>query len=219
MSNALFATAATADRADADTGVIWWATDVEGYALAILDYDLFAVRSVNSAWAAAFFKRSAELVAQHTPAVRGCHLRVEHAGLVDLLRRADDAFRDTKPADAIDRSAFDIRPVREHESARWPSTFDERAYAVRPLVGSEKVIKPATGMRIFPWKSINANHLAAQVRRHKPGDPASELVGAFILGVLLGTTKRRMSFFGTPPKKPNPETSPFGPYVRGGRPL
>lgn len=220
----VFATAATADRANAEIGIIWWLTSVEGYALAVADYDLFDVASVNADWVETFFRRSAELVAEHDPATRGCFLRVEHHGLIDLFTRADGAYRETRSGERLDRSAFDIREVEEYEAKKWPATFDERAYAVRPLVDSKKVIRPATGLRRFAWNSIYSNHLAAQVRGHRPGDAPCELVGAFVLGVLLGTTPRSMSFFAAMNRRDAPEAksapSQFaGAYLPGRRPL
>lgn len=221
MTQTVFCTAATADRTDADIGLIWWATGVEGYALEILDYELHETEAINAAWIGEVLARCAELASSRKPAQRGCFVRVEHPGLTELLRRAEEAFSHTNAADRVDSAQYAIRPVKEYEAAKWPTTFDERAYAIRPLVESNKVIRPATRLRRFSWNAIYTNHLAAQVARHKPGAPASELVVAFTLGVLLGTTPQRKSFFDFMDRgdSEDPSSDRFGPYVPGPRPL
>lgn len=218
----IFATAATADQVDAGVGVIWWATHAPGgYALTVLDYQLDEVSAINADWLGSLFARSAELVAEHRPVTHECFVRVEHPGLLDLIKRADAAFRDTKASEKINRSEFDIRPIRGYESAKWPATLDQRTDSVRPLVNSGKVVKLETGLRRFSWRAIRTNHLIAQIKRHRPGDGASagELLQAFVLGVLLGATPRSVSSFGPFPEKGTPSAGPFGSYIQGRRPL
>lgn len=221
----LFATAATADQIDAGVGIIWWAKHAEGgYALTVLDYLIEEMPAVNSGWIGSLFKRSAELDTKHQPATRGCHLRVEHPGLIDVLLRAHSAFRDTRAADAIDRTAFNIGVIRDDETARWPATLDARADAIRPQVNTGKVVKLETGLRRFGFRAIKTNHLISQIKRHRPGDAASagELLHAFVLGVLLGTAPKRTSWFSQPmpgAAKSSPPGSPFGPYFKGSRPF
>lgn len=226
----IFATAATADQTDAGSGVIWWATHAPGgYALTVLDYQLDEVSAINADWISSLFARSAELVAEHRPVTHECFVRVEHPGLLDLIKRADVAFRDTKGSEKVNRSEFDTRPIRGYESAKWPATLDERTDSVRPLVNSGKVVKLETGLRRFGFRAIRTNHLVAQIRRHRPGDAASagELLQAFVLGVLLGTTPRRMSYFEAmgrlldrpETEKSTPSKGPFGGYISGKRPL
>jgi hypothetical protein len=222
----IFATVATADQIDAAIAVIWWATQPPGgFALRVLDYQIAELAAVNSEWIGAVITRSAELEAEHGPAARdGCPIRVEHPGLIDVLRRADAAFRDT-PASARYRSAFDLQPIRDYEAAKWPATLDERADMVRPLVNSGKVVKLETGLARFGFRAIRTNHLVSQIKRHRPGDAASagELLHAFVLGVLLGTTPERMSWFDRPDPgapKSSPGSGPFGgAYLPGRRPL
>jgi hypothetical protein len=220
----MFATAATADQVDAGVGVIWWATHPEGsYAMTAIDYDIFDVAAINSEWLEAFFKRSADLVEKHQPAMRECLLRVEHSGLNNVLKRADDAFRDTPAARTVNRSVFDIRPVKEYETGKWPKSLDERAFEIRPLVDSGKIVKIETGLRRFSFRSIRTNHLIAQVKAHRPGDAttAGELLHAFVLGVLLGTKRRSSSFFDVAAPRTAKSTAskgPFGAYVPGKRP-
>ena len=192
----LFATAATANQVDAGVGVIWWTTHPEGgYALTAIDYDIFDVASINADWLGTFFERSAALVAKHRPSTRGCNLRVEHPGLINILKRADDAYRDTAPK--VDRSQFDIQPVKYYEAKKWPPKLDDRAFSIRPLVDSGKVVKVETGLRRFSFRAIRTNHLIAQIKNHRPGDAesAGELLHAFVLGVLLGTQQRSLSYF------------------------
>lgn len=228
----LFATAATADQNDAGIGLIWWATHPPGeYALTVLDYDLTDMAAVDGEWIGKVFKRSGELLENHKPKKRDCRLRVEHPGLVDVLKRADAAYRDTKASEVLDRDAYDIRPIGEHEKAKWPTTFDERMSAIRPLVNSGKVVKLETGLRRFSFRAIRTNHLVSQIKQHRPGDAASagELLHSFVLGVLLGTKPKGTSWFsrepgpllgggGSPPQS-TPSTGPFGIYVPGRRPL
>jgi hypothetical protein len=222
----IFATAATADQVDAGVGTVWWATHPPGgYALTVLDYQLDEMSSVNADWIGALFARSTELVTEHEPATRGCFVRVEHPGLADVLRRADAAFRDTAASRAYNRSAFDIQSIKDYEAAKWPLTLDERTDAIRPLVNSGKVVKLETGLRRFGFRAVRTNHLIGQIRRHRPGDAASagELLNAFVLGVLLGTTPERASYFGPFPSaraaQSAPSSGPFGAYVQGRRPL
>lgn len=220
----LFATAATADMADAAVGIVWWATDVDGYALKILDYDFFDVSAINADWIGTYLDRCVDLVAKHKPADRECHLRVEHPGLVNILKRADDAYREIGRR-GIDRAIFDIKPIKTHEAAKWPLSLDERAFSIRPLVDSGKVIKIETGLKRFTFRSIKTNHLLSAIKRHRPGDSttASELLHAFVLGVLLGTTRQSMTYFEAIGKlidqggaKPAPSANPFfGPYIPG----
>lgn len=217
----LFATAATADQIDAGVGVIWWATHPPGdYALTALDYDIFEMPAINAKWIDAFFERSAKLAAEHKPATPGCLLRIEHPGLKNVLKLADEAYRDTPASRAVDRYAFDIRPIKDSEAAKWPATLDERAFSIRPLVDSGKVVKVATGLRRFSWRAIRTNHLLSQVKQHRPGDAASagELLHAFVLGTLLGTTPKGTSCFGRAPPKGSPSSGPFGAYLPGRRP-
>jgi hypothetical protein len=221
----LFATAATADKLDAGIGVIWWATHPPGaYALTALDYDLFDVSEINADWLKTFSERSADLVAKHQPTTRGCHLRVEHPGLKSVLKLADSAYRDM-PSSGVNRSNFEILPVRESESKKWPTTLDDRAFAIRPLVDSGKVVKIETGLRRFSFRAVRTNHLIAQVKSHRPGDAqsAGELLHAFVLGVLLGTTPRSFGVLEALDRLKNsaatnnPSSGPFGPYVQGRR--
>lgn len=223
----LFATAATAEKVDAGVGVIWWAKHpAGGYALTALDYDLFDVSAINADWLGAFFERSADLVAKHQPVTRSCHLRVEHGGLNNVLKRAGDAFCDTPAARTVNRSFFDIQSVKNYEAAKWPKTLDERAFEIRPLVDSGKVVKVETGLRRFSFRSIRTNHLISQIKAHRPGDAqsAGELLHAFVLGVLLGTTRRSMSYFeafahrDVQRAESKPSSGPFGAYVPGRRP-
>jgi hypothetical protein len=222
----IFATAATADQIDAAIAVIWWATQPPGgFALRVLDYRLDEIAAVNAEWIGAVIARSAELEAEHGPAAReGCPIRVEHPGLNDVLLRADAAFRD-RAVGARNRFAFDLQPIKDYEAAKWPATLDERTDMVRPLVNSGKVVKLETGLRRFGFRAIRTNHLVSQIRRHRPGDAASagELMHAFVLGVLLGTTPARMSWFDRPdPSTPksSPGSGPFGgAYLPGRRPL
>jgi hypothetical protein len=219
----IFATAATADQSDAGVGVIWFATHPpDDYALTVLDYDLCEMPAVNADWLGALLRRSAELVGEHKPTAAQCFLRVEHPGLLDVLKRADSAYRDTKASDATDRSAYDIRPIKTHESAKWPATLDERMSAIRPLVNSGRTVKLETGLRRFSFRALRTNHLVAQIRQHRPGDAASaaELLHAFVLGVLIGTTKKPMSFFeaADAARGAAPSVGPFGPYIPGQRP-
>lgn len=237
----LYATVATADQVDAGVGVVWWATHpAGGYSLTVVDYDIFDMPSVNAEWLGTLLGRCVDLAEKHKPERRGCHLRVEHPGLINVLKRADAAYRDT-PAGrtvptrgGIDRSLFDIRPV-DYESEKWPATLDERAFSIRPLVDSGKVVKVEMGLRRFSFRSLRTNHLISQVKAHRPGDAASagELLCAFVLGVLLGTTPRSMCFFeacaqmkrNDERKRLNipqsgPAAGPFGAgYIRGRRPL
>jgi hypothetical protein len=227
----LYATAATADQIDAGIGVIWWARHPEGgYGLTIVDYDIFQVVSINGDWIGALFERSAKLAEQHKPATKGCHLRVEHPGLIHILERADAAFRDTAANRTINRYDFDIRPVKDYEADKWPKSLDERAFSIRPLVDSGKVVKVEKGLKRFSFRSIRTNHLISQIKAHRPGEAASagELLYAFVLGVLLGTTRRSKSFFDvdfvigraqSSAKKPSPSEGPFGSgYIPGRRP-
>jgi hypothetical protein len=220
----LFATVATADQVDAGVGVIWWATHPPGdFALTVVDYDIFDVPSVNAEWLGTLFGRCADLVAKHKPERPGCLLRVEHPGLINVMKRADEAYRDT-PARGVDRSIFDIKPVRDYESKKWPLTLDERAFSIRPLVDSGKVVKVEKGLRRFSFRAIRTNHLISQIKQHRPGDAASagELLHAFVLGVLLGTTPRSMCCFEAywqSASKSKPSAGPFGPYVQGRRPV
>lgn len=229
-SETIFATAATADQIDAGIGVIWWATHAPGsYALTVLDYQLDEVSAINADWIGSLFARSAELVAKHSPVTDECFVRVEHPGLLNLIKRANVAFRDTKASEKINRSEFDIQPIRGYQSAKWPATLDERTDSVRPLVNSGKVVKLETGLRRFSFRAIRTNHLVAQIRRHRPGDAASagELLQAFVLGVLLGTTPRSMSYFEAMGRlldrpettKSAPSANPFASYLPGKRPL
>lgn len=222
----LFATAATADRVDAGVGIIWFAKHPPGdFALTVIDYFIYQTSEIDADWVGTFFKRSAELVTKHQPATRSCMLRVEHLGLVDVLKRANEAFRDTQASKAVDSTAFDIRPIKDYESAKWPATLDERCFAIRPQVDSGKVIRTETGLRRFNFRAMRTNHLKDQIKRHRPGDAASagELLQAFVLGVLLGTTPKRSSFFDAcnQPRgeKSSPANGPFGSFVRGRRPL
>jgi hypothetical protein len=221
----MFATCGTADQIDAGIGVIWWATHSPGnFALSVVDYDVFEVPTINAAWLADFFARSVELVAKYQPNERGCLLRVEQKGLLNILKLADEAYVDATGSRGVDRSIYDIRKIRDHEAAKWPVTLDERAFLIRPLVNSGKVVKLETGLRRFSFRAIRTNHLVSQIKRHRPGDAASagELLHAFVLGVLLGTTRRSMSCFerfGPAPEKGAPSKGPFGGYISGKRPL
>lgn len=224
----LFATAATADQNGAGVGVIWWATHPPGdYALSVLDYDISEVPAVNADWIGAILERSKQIDALHAPAQRGCHIRVEHAGLAEIFKRADAAYRDTPAPSAIDRSIFSILPIKPHEAAKWAPTLDERAFSIRPLVDSGKIVKIEKGLRRLSFRAIKTNHLISQIRRHRPGDAASagELLHAFVLGVLLGTTPRSMSFFEaharrdqTKDQNNTASKGPFGAYIPGRRP-
>jgi hypothetical protein len=219
----IFATAATADKPEAGMGVVWWAKHPPGgYALTALDYGLFDMPEINAEWLGTFFERSAELIATHQPATRGCLLRVEHLGLGNVLKRCDDAFRDTPANRTVNRSIFDIRPVKQYESKKWPATLDERAFHIRPLVDSGKVIKVATGLKRFSFRSIKTNHLISQVKSHRPGDAqsAGDVLHAFILGVLLGATQKSMSYFDAFGQRDakgdaKPSSGPFGAYIPG----
>jgi hypothetical protein len=226
----LFATVATADQIEAGVGVIWWATHpAGGYALTVIDYDIFDIPSINAEWLGTLFARCADLVTTHRPATRGCHLRVEHPGLINVLNRADAAYRDTPATNKVNRSIFDIRPVKDHEkrykSVQWPESLDERAFSIRPLVDSGKVVKVEKGLRRFSFRAVRTNHLIAQIKQHRPGDAASagELLHAFVLGVLLGTTPKPSTFFtacSQPPASESPPSAgPFGTYIQGRRPL
>lgn len=229
MIDDIFATAGTAAALDAGIGVVWWAMHPPGdYVLTVLDYRISEIPGISSDWIGDFFKRSAELVATHKPIHPGCHLRVEHPGLINVLKRADEAFCDTQAAGAINRDAFDIKPITSYESAKWKPTLDERMAELSPLVKSGRVIRPAAGLPWFNWRARKLNHLKDQVERHRPGDAASagELLQAFVLGVLLATTPKSKSFLelvgswsdgggATPPSE-----GPFGlGYISGRRPL
>ena len=238
----LYATVATADQVDAGVGVVWWATHpAGGYSLTVVDYDIFDMPSVNAEWLGNLLGRCVDLAEKHKPERRGCHLRVEHPGLINVLKRADAAYRDT-PAG---RNRTDARRHRSiafryphgvtTKSEKWPVTLDERAFSIRPLVDSGKVVKVEMGLRRFSFRSLRTNHLISQVKAHRPGDAASagELLCAFVLGVLLGTTPRSMCFFeacaqmkrNDERKRLNipqsgPAAGPFGAgYIRGRRPL
>lgn len=227
----LFATAATADREGAGVGVIWWAVGPpDGYALSLLDYRICEMADVNAQWIRDFFWRSIELDNESHAEEIGCHLRVEHSGLLSILERADEAFRDTKDAGTVNRSAFAIDPIRQFESAKWPATLDDRVSQIRPLVNSKRVVR-GPGLPWFSFRGLRVNHLREQVGAHRTGDAASagELLQAFILGVLIGTTPEPIGWFdkrnpfcsgsNTPPKS-NPASGPFGGgYVKGQRPL
>ena len=217
MIEKIFATAATCDQPDAGVAVIWWAAHGPGeFALTALDYQLDETPAITADWIGSLFARSADLDAAHKPEMRGCFVRVEHAGLAEVLRRADGAFSDTAASGAIDRSAFDIRRVGEHQIAKWPATLDERAAEIRPLVNSGRTIKLETGLRRFSFRAIRTNHLVAQIKRHRPGDAASagELLHAFVLGVLLGT-RRLSSWFDQPLPSTARRTAPQNPFAGG----
>lgn len=222
----LFATAATADRIDAGCGVIWWATHPPGdYALTVLDYALVDMPAVNAAWLDALYQRSADLIATHKPAMRECPLRVEHPGLLDVLEHAEEARADAPAHARVDRSAVAVQPVSGYETAKWPATLDERAFAIRPSVDSGKIVKLETGLRRFSFRAIRTNHLVSQIKQHRPGnaESAGELLQAFVLGVLLATAPKTPSLIDYFDDRPDgalaPSAGPFGAgYIAGNRP-
>jgi hypothetical protein len=219
VAKTLFATAATGDADDSGVAVIWFTTHpADDFALKAVSYEQHPMSAVDAEWVEQFFKRSADLVTAHEPQTKGCLLRVEHPGLLDVLKRADAAFRDTE-SEPVDRSIYDIRPVKEWESSRWPATFDERASSIRPLVNSGRAIKFDTRLRKFAAAGKNA--LLSKLRQHRPGDSAvGALLHAFVLGVLLGTTRRPACFFTAAKDDPegSPSSGPFGSYIPGRRP-
>ncbi|MGH8328356.1 MAG: hypothetical protein ACRET2_16515 [Steroidobacteraceae bacterium] len=174
--------------------------------------------------------RSIELDNEHKPARTGCLLRVEHFGLRSVLERADEAFRASDDARTVERTAFDLKPVSDTERAKWPATLDERMSSLRPLINSGRVVRYGRGLGRYNWRARRINHLSEQLRQHRPGDATSagELLQAFVLGVLLGTT-RSSSFFDVMARmeeaderkargEPHPALSgPFA-YIQGRRP-
>ncbi len=182
----LFATIATCDRPDAGVGVIWFAFNSRGrYLLHVLDRSLEDMSAVRGEWLAALFAQGAELARKYRPIEPGCIAWVERGGgLLELLEAAGRAW---EASGGSAEDGIDLQPVRDSDSASWPATIDERVAAMRPLVNSGTVVRIESGLRRFAFRGTTTEHLVAQLRRHRPGDPSSagELLHAFVLGLFL----------------------------------
>jgi hypothetical protein len=181
----VFATIATADRADAGIGVVWFAHTPRGrYLLHVLDYDLSGMNQVGGPWIRALFERGAELAKRWRAMDTGCIAWAEPGALLDLLAAACRTWTATAPS--LSRDEYDLCEIPQTTSAAWPASIDDRAAIIRPLVNSGTCVK-FEPLRKFGFRALRLNHLASQLRAHQPGAPgtAGELVHAFTLGVLL----------------------------------
>ena len=190
----VFATAATCERVDGGVGTIWWAHTPRGeFLLRVLDYDLAPMQAVNDKFVEALFQRSAELVGRNDPLETRCITYCEAGGLLDQFRLAVRAS--FSAGVALDRNVADIALAPAQELAKWPPTLDGRAAMVRPLVNSGTTIRLETGLRQFSFRAIRTNHLIAAIKNHRPGAPetATELMNAFVLGIMLARASDRRS--------------------------
>jgi hypothetical protein len=216
----LFASVATSDAGDPAVGVVWWARHPSGsFEATILDYAIAETAEIDANWMHDTLDRGAELALQYRPAAPGCNLRVEQPGLRQVLEGANAAYHDSAE-DPLDQWKYRIEPIKDYESAKWPATFVERAVLIRQLVNSGRIIRSEKHLRKFNFRAVKGNHLIAELKRFRPGEPAtgSGLLTAFVLGALIAKAKRSASSFSRFAEPTPAAGGSFGAYIPGSRP-
>jgi len=179
------ATAAVCDRAGSAVGVVYWGR-AYGKPLVVLDYAIAEVQQACSgAWIAGVFARCQELRAELNPVEAVTELRVETGELFDAMSDAFAGYLVANNMLTSGRPPYDLVPI---EALTLPvGNLDQRAAEVRMSVnsGSVKLSRHAYAQQTTHRDSAT-NHLTSQLFGFRPGaDAAQELVGAFVLGMLM----------------------------------